>query len=276
MAERVGLRGSRRSSALASFERRALGDDDDRVRRAVGVARPQQLADRIGVVGPLGHEDRVGAGRDPGVGRDPAGVPTHHLDDDHAVVRLRRRAQPVDRVGRDLHRGVKAERHLGPAEVVVDRLGHPDDRDAAARSGGSRRRACPRRRSRSARRRPAPRARRGSARCRRRRRRTGWCARCRGSCRRGRGSPPSTARVELERVALEHARPSRAGSRRSSSPDVELGAAHDRADHRVESGTVAAAGEDADACHRAARIRDRRRDRERARLRRLPAWPSPG
>jgi len=34
--------------------------------------------------------------------------------------------QAVDRLGGDLHRGVEAERHLGAAQVVVDRLGHAD------------------------------------------------------------------------------------------------------------------------------------------------------
>ena len=55
------------------------------------------------------------------------GVATHHLDDHHAVVALGRRVQPVDRIGRDLHRGVEAEREVGRRQVVVDRLRHADD-----------------------------------------------------------------------------------------------------------------------------------------------------
>ena len=58
----------------------------------------------------------------PGVRRDPARVAAHHLDDHHAVVALGGRVQAVDRVGRDLHRGVEAEREVGAGEVVVDRL----------------------------------------------------------------------------------------------------------------------------------------------------------
>ena len=58
--------------------------------------------------------------------RDPAGVPAHDLDDERAVVRLGRRVQPVDRLRRDVHRGVEAERVIGCAEVVVDRLRHAD------------------------------------------------------------------------------------------------------------------------------------------------------
>ena len=45
--------------------------------------------------------------------RDPAGVAAHHLDDHDAVVRLRRRVQPVDRLRRDRDRGVEAERVVG-------------------------------------------------------------------------------------------------------------------------------------------------------------------
>ena len=62
----------------------------------------------------------------PGVRGDPADVAAHHLADDHPVVRLGRRAQAVDGVGRHLDRGVEAERHLGPRQVVVDRLRHAD------------------------------------------------------------------------------------------------------------------------------------------------------
>ena len=38
------------------------------------------------------------------------------------------RVQAVDRVGRDLHRGVEAEREVGAGDVVVDRLRHADHR----------------------------------------------------------------------------------------------------------------------------------------------------
>ena len=61
---------------------------------------------------------------------DPARVAAHDLADDDAVVRLGRRVQAVDRLGRDLHRGLKAEREVRRVEVVVDRLGHADGREA--------------------------------------------------------------------------------------------------------------------------------------------------
>ena len=50
----------------------------------------------------------------------------------HAIVALRRGMQPVERLGRGAHRGVEPEAPLGPADVVVDRLRHADDRHALA------------------------------------------------------------------------------------------------------------------------------------------------
>ena len=62
--------------------------------------------------------------------RDPAGVTTHDLDDEHTVVRLRRRVQAVDRLRGDSHCSVEAEGVVGGVEIVVDRLGYADDGQA--------------------------------------------------------------------------------------------------------------------------------------------------
>ena len=64
------------------------------------------------------------------------GVATHHLDDECAVVRLGRGVQAVDRLGRDVDRGVEAERVVGGRQVVVDGLGHADDMHAAGEQLG--------------------------------------------------------------------------------------------------------------------------------------------
>ena len=206
------------------------------------------LADRLGdlveVDRLLGDEDDVGAARDAAHHGDPAGVAAHHLDDHDAVVRLRRRVQAVDRLGRDRHRGVEPERVVGAGEVVVDRLRHADDRHAVlGEEPGARRRACPRRRSRRARR-----------------------ARGRGCSASTFSTPPSSLygfvrrraddrpaagqdprdllRPEVAEAARRRAPASPRGRRRSPSP------AHprpdDRADDRVQAGAVAAAREHAD------------------------------
>ncbi len=61
---------------------------------------------------------------------DPAGVAAHHLEDHHPVVALGGGAKAVDRIHRDVHGGVETEGVVGGAEVVVDRLRHPDHLDA--------------------------------------------------------------------------------------------------------------------------------------------------
>src|SRR3954454_3101735 len=115
---------------LAVLRHRALRDDDDRERPPVLVAVADAVADLLDVERPLRDEDHVGAAGDAGIAGDPARVPPHHLDDDHAVVRLRRGVQAVDRIGGDLHGGLEAEGEVGAGEIVVDRLRDPDDVDA--------------------------------------------------------------------------------------------------------------------------------------------------
>ena len=88
----------------------------------------EQALRHIGhVEGFLGNQDLRGAAGDASVGRDPAGMAAHHLDDHNAVVGLAGRAQAVDGVGGGLHGGVEAKGELGDSEVVVDGLGDADD-----------------------------------------------------------------------------------------------------------------------------------------------------
>ena len=108
---------------------RALGDDDDRGEPSLEAAS-DQLADLLEVEGLLRDQDDVGAAGEPGVEGDPAGVTAHHLDDQDPVVAVGRRVEAVDRLHRDVDRGVEAEGVVGRAEVVVDRLRDADDRDA--------------------------------------------------------------------------------------------------------------------------------------------------
>ena len=123
----------RTPTQVAVLRRRALGDDHDREVAPLRVAPAQPLAHLVDVERPLGHQHDVGAAGQPAVGGDPAGVPAHHLDHDHAVVRLGGRVQAVDRVRGDLHRGLEAEREVGAGQVVVDRLRDADDVHARLR-----------------------------------------------------------------------------------------------------------------------------------------------
>ena len=63
------------------------------------------------------------AGDAGGIG-DPAGIAAHHLDDDHAVVRVGGGVDAVDGLGGDHDRGIEAEGLVGAADVVVDGLGN--------------------------------------------------------------------------------------------------------------------------------------------------------
>ena len=136
VAELVDLAALHRERAL--LRHRALGDHHDREVRALAVPVLDARAHVVDVERHLGHQHDVGAAGDAGVDRDPPRVAAHHLDHHHPVVALRRGVQPVDGIGRDLHRGVEAEGEVGGGEVVVDRLGHADHRDArlVAQPGG--------------------------------------------------------------------------------------------------------------------------------------------
>ena len=105
----------------------ALGDHHDGGGHVAPVVGEQALGHIGHVEGFLGNQDLGGAAGDAGVGRDPAGLAAHHLDDHDAVVGLAGRAQAVDGLGGGLHGSVEAKGELGDGEVVVDGLGDADD-----------------------------------------------------------------------------------------------------------------------------------------------------
>ena len=107
----------------------ALGDHDDG--REPGLEPVLHVsADALDVERALRDKDHVGAAGQARVQRDPACMPAHHFDDQRPVMAFRGRVQPVDRLHGDVHGGVEAERVVGGAEIVVDRLRHPDDGDS--------------------------------------------------------------------------------------------------------------------------------------------------
>ena len=111
--------------------KRPLGDHDDAEMRAPSIALAQPLGDDADVEGNLRDQDGVGAARDARVERNPSGVAAHHFDDHDALVRFGGRVQAIDRVGREVDGRVEPEAVRGADDVVVDRLWHADDGDAA-------------------------------------------------------------------------------------------------------------------------------------------------
>ena len=79
----------------------------------------------------FGDQDVVGGRCDPRIAGDPAGVAAHRLDDHDPPVRLGGRLEAVDRLHHDIDARVEAERDVGRAEVVIDRLGDADGGQAA-------------------------------------------------------------------------------------------------------------------------------------------------
>src|SRR5438132_1650134 len=115
---------------LESLDLYGLGHDDE----DVGVShRPSALHRPHHVVAghrDLRNQDEVRAAGESAERGDPAGIATHRLDDDHAMVRARCRPQTVECVRDHGDGGVEADAELGLRKVVVDGLGHTDDADA--------------------------------------------------------------------------------------------------------------------------------------------------
>jgi hypothetical protein len=111
---------------------RPLGHDDDAEVAPRRLPAPDLVADLLHVERNFRDQDDVGAAGEPAVECDPAGVTTHDLRHHHALVAFGRRVQPVERLGRRAHRRIEAERPLGAADVVVDRLGHAHHGEALA------------------------------------------------------------------------------------------------------------------------------------------------
>jgi len=91
----------------------------------------------------FGNHDHVRTPASPPIAAtQPSGV--HRLDDHDAVMRRRRRVEPVDRFTHDADRGVKADAVVGAEQVVVEVLGTPTmaprDRPATSKFGAYRRR----------------------------------------------------------------------------------------------------------------------------------------
>ncbi len=126
-----GAGGFAQRLVLALLGQHRLGDHDQREIAPGALQHFDLCLDRVEAVADLRNQDHVGAAGDPGGERDMAGIAAHHLEHHDAAVAGRGRLQPIERLGRDRDRGVEADRHLGQAEIVVDRLGNADQREIA-------------------------------------------------------------------------------------------------------------------------------------------------
>ena len=88
-------------TALRVLEPCALGDNNDTEILAVFVPALYDATNLLDGNRVLRDQNHVGATRHARLERDPPGMPSHHFDDDDAVVRFGGRVQPVDRFGRD-------------------------------------------------------------------------------------------------------------------------------------------------------------------------------
>lgn len=91
---------------------------------------PDDLGEPVDVEGAFRHHDGVGTARHARVQGDPSGVAAHQFDDHDALMRLGGGLEPVQCLGRHRHRRVETEGDIGAGDVVVDGLGHADDRQA--------------------------------------------------------------------------------------------------------------------------------------------------
>ena len=98
------------------------------LKRAPNFSRSRRrAATMIQIERNLRNQNDVRAAGDAGVQRNPSGVAAHHFDHHDAMVRFGRGVQPIDGVGREVHRGVEPEAADGADDVVVDGLRHADD-----------------------------------------------------------------------------------------------------------------------------------------------------
>jgi len=106
---------------------RAFGHGDDAEIGPVPAAAADGVSNFHDVVGNFGNENHVRPARDARAEREPAGAVAHDLGDDDAMVAVRRAVEAVNRFGRDVERGGEAEGGVGHGDVIVNRLGQRDD-----------------------------------------------------------------------------------------------------------------------------------------------------
>src|ERR1035437_1891335 len=117
----------------------ALCAHDDAEVVAALEALLQAVDDLLEGHGDLGDQDEVRTTGQASHQGHPTGVPAHHLDHHHPVVRGGGGVEAVERLGNPAHRGVEADAVVGDREVVVHRLGDADHLPTVVRQPGGHR-----------------------------------------------------------------------------------------------------------------------------------------
>jgi hypothetical protein len=76
------------------------------------------------------YQDLVGTPGHPGREHEPPGSAPNRFQHHDPVVGLRGGVEPVDCLGNDRNCSVKADRDLGPGDIVIDGLGNPYNADS--------------------------------------------------------------------------------------------------------------------------------------------------
>src|SRR5579872_4500698 len=94
---------------------------------AVGFAQGYVVADFMNSEWNLRNEYDVGATRDPRFQRDPARISAHYFNHHDAMMRFRGGVNFINRVGRGYQRRIETEGDFGGEKIVVDSFRHAHD-----------------------------------------------------------------------------------------------------------------------------------------------------
>ena len=119
----------------------ALGDDDHALPTADDPALfdvPAHLLCPVVGRGLLRNHQPVGRGGQGGHQREVAAMPSHHLNDERALVAGRGAAQGIHRLDDPMQGGIGADRHVGARHVVIDGSDQTNQTQEGVRCGDGR------------------------------------------------------------------------------------------------------------------------------------------
>ena len=124
-----------RHQLVSAGELEAFCHHDDREQSSARMAFFQNLADFLDGQRVLRNQDAIGPSREASDRGDPTRVPAHHLHHHDALMRFSRRVEPINSFGNNRHRGVKSESLVGALNVIINGLRDAYGLDAFGRQG---------------------------------------------------------------------------------------------------------------------------------------------